>query len=83
MDIFVGMHEIPVIYGLTIGEYGNMVNGEDWLKMVSKLNILSLKWPITTKATLWCIRKAIPNLPNDNAINLYPSLCFLKELISL
>jgi uncharacterized protein YbbC (DUF1343 family) len=56
---FVGMHEIPVIYGLTIGEYGNMVNGEAGLKIISKLNILLSKWQITTETTLWYIRKTI------------------------
>ncbi|MBD0830537.1 exo-beta-N-acetylmuramidase NamZ family protein [Aestuariibaculum sediminum] len=76
---FVGMHPIPVVHGMTIGEYATMVNGEHWLKdgIQCELNIIKVmhynhnKWyslPI----------KPSPNLPNDVAINLYPSLCFFE-----
>lgn len=76
---FVGMHEVPVIYGLTIGEYGKMVNGEKWLKngVQAKYTLIQmqnyhkkLRYPILDKPS--------PNLPNDKSINLYPSLCFFE-----
>ena len=28
---FVGMHPVPVVHGLTVGEYAQMINGEKWL----------------------------------------------------
>ena len=67
MDLFVGMHEIPVIYGLTIGEYGNMVNGEGWLKN----NIKAKKYTVVKMANYHkkqrygILEKPSPNLPND------------------
>ena len=76
---FVGLHKVPVVYGLTIGEYGKMVNGEKWLKngMQAKYTIIPMlnyhkkqRYPISEKPS--------PNLPNDQSINLYPSLCFFE-----
>lgn len=76
---FVGLHPVPVVYGLTIGEYGKMVNGEKWLK-----NELQCKYTLIPmlgyhkKNTYSLPEKPSPNLPNDHAINLYPSLCFFE-----
>lgn len=78
-ESFIGMHEVPVVYGLTIGEYGKMVNGEKWLKngIQAKYTLIPMKnyhkkkrYPISEKPS--------PNLPNDQSINLYPSLCFFE-----
>lgn len=76
---FVGMHQIPVVYGLTIGEYGKMVNGEKWLK-----NGIQAKYTVVPmmgyhkKQRYAIAAQPSPNLPNDQAINLYPSLCFFE-----
>ncbi len=76
---FVGMHPVPVVYGLTIGEYGKMVNGEGWMKngVQVKYTVIPMKgyrkmkrYPI--------LEKPSPNLPNEKSINLYPSLCFFE-----
>ena len=76
---FVGLHKVPVVYGLTIGEYGKMVNDEKWLKngVQAKYTIIPMlnyhkkqRYPISEKPS--------PNLPNDQSINLYPSLCFFE-----
>ena len=76
---FVGLHKVPVVYGLTIGEYGKMVNDEKWMKnavqvkytLIPMLNYHKNKrYPISEKPS--------PNLPNDQSINLYPSLCFFE-----
>ncbi|AQX10924.1 MULTISPECIES: exo-beta-N-acetylmuramidase NamZ family protein [Elizabethkingia] len=76
---FVGMHEIPVIYGLTIGEYGHMVNGEGWLKNGIKAKYSVVKMVNYHKQQRYDIlEKPSPNLPNNKAINLYPSLCFFE-----
>ncbi|MBP2616410.1 exo-beta-N-acetylmuramidase NamZ domain-containing protein [Chryseobacterium jejuense] len=76
---FVGMHEVPVVYGLTIGEYGKMVNGEKWLKngVQAKYTLIQMK-NYHKKQRYAMLDKPSPNLPNDKAINLYPSLCFFE-----
>ena len=76
---FIGMHEIPVIYGLTIGEYGKMVNGEKWLKkgVQPKYTLIPMQ-NYHKKQRYEISASPSPNLPNDQAINLYPSLCFFE-----
>jgi len=76
---FVGMHEVPVVYGLTIGEYGKMVNGEGWLKnkVQAKYTLIPMKNYHKTRRYPILDRPS-PNLPNDKSINLYPSLCFFE-----
>jgi uncharacterized protein YbbC (DUF1343 family) len=76
---FVGMHPIPVVHGMTIGEYAQMINGEKWLKngIQSSLKIISIKNYTHNMAYSLPIKPS-PNLPNDKSINLYPSLCFFE-----
>ncbi|MBW3523167.1 exo-beta-N-acetylmuramidase NamZ domain-containing protein [Chryseobacterium sp. NKUCC03_KSP] len=78
-ESFVGMHEVPVVYGLTIGEYGKMVNGEKWLKngVQAKYTLIEMK-NYHKKKRYAILDKPSPNLPNDRSINLYPSLCFFE-----
>jgi uncharacterized protein YbbC (DUF1343 family) len=76
---FVGMHQIPVLHGMTIGEYGQMINGEKWLKngVQCKLKVIPcLNYNRNMAYSLPV--KPSPNLPNDQAINLYASLCFFE-----
>lgn len=76
---FVGMHEIPVLHGMTIGEYAKMINGEKWLKdgIQCDLKVAScLNYSRDMKYSLPV--KPSPNLPNDQSINLYASLCFFE-----
>lgn len=76
---FVGMHEIPVLHGMTIGEYSKMINGEKWLKDGLQCNlsvIPCLNYAHDMKYSLPV--KPSPNLPNDQSINLYASLCFFE-----
>lgn len=76
---FVGMHNIPVVYGLTIGEYGKMVNGEQWLsnKIQAKYTLIPML-NYHKKQRYGVSDKPSPNLPNHQSINLYPSLCFFE-----
>lgn len=76
---FVGMHKIPVVYGMTIGEYAQMINGESWLENGIKaiLKVIPLK-NYNHKTPYSLPVKPSPNLPNDISINLYPSLCFFE-----
>ncbi len=76
---FVGMHPIPVVHGLTVGELAGMINGEGWLKEKGKCELTVipvLNWQRQQAYDLPV--KPSPNLPNKVAINLYPSLCFFE-----
>ena len=76
---FVGMHEIPVLHGMTIGEYAKMINGEKWLKDSLQCDLKvapCLNYSHDMKYSLPV--KPSPNLPNDQSINLYASLCFFE-----
>ncbi len=76
---FVGMQSIPVVYGMTVGEYALMLNGEYLLNdsMICNLKIIKLlNWDHSTYYVLPI--NPSPNLPNKNAVNLYPSLCFFE-----
>ncbi|MDQ0477374.1 MULTISPECIES: exo-beta-N-acetylmuramidase NamZ domain-containing protein [Chryseobacterium] len=76
---FVGMHNVPVVYGLTIGEYGKMVNGEKWLdKGIQTRYTLIPMQGYHKKQRYEISAQPSPNLPNDKSINLYPSLCFFE-----
>lgn len=76
---FVGMHPIPVVYGMTIGEYAKMINGENWLKNGVQCQLTVIPIKNYTHQTAYSLPiKPSPNLPNDTAINLYPSLCFFE-----
>ena len=73
--IFLGLQPIPLVYGMTIGEYALMINKEGWLedKAHSDLTVIPLEhW--THQTTYSLPVRPSPNLPNDKAINLYPSL---------
>ena len=76
---FVGMHPVPVVHGMTIGEYAQMINGEGWLDNNIKCDITIVKLKNYTHQSQYSLPiKPSPNLPNDVAINLYPSLCFFE-----
>ena len=76
---FVGMHPIPVVHGLTMGEYAKMINGENWLKNGVKCKLEVIKMENYMHALSYNLPvKPSPNLPNAKAINLYPSLCFFE-----
>ncbi len=76
---FIGLHNVPVVYGLTIGEYGKMVNGEKWLKNGIQAKYTVIPMLNYQKQKRYGVpEKPSPNLPNDKSINLYPSLCFFE-----
>jgi len=76
---FIGMHPIPVLHGLTIGEYGKMINGEKWLKNGIQCELTVIPCLNYKREMFYALPvKPSPNLPNDQAINLYASLCFFE-----
>jgi len=76
---FVGMHPIPLLHGMTIGEYAKMVNGEKWLKdgIQCKLTVIACT-NYKREMHYSILVKPSPNLPNDQSINLYASLCLFE-----
>lgn len=79
---FVGMHPVPVVYGMTPAEYALMVNGEKWLNdgIICDLTIVKLEnYDHKTKYKLPV--KPSPNLPDMTAVYLYPSLCFFEGTV--
>lgn len=76
---FVGMHPIPIVHGLTIGELAKMINGEGWLKSKNKCKLTVIKVKNYKHSDIWNLKvKPSPNLPNRISIRLYPSLCFFE-----
>lgn len=76
---FVGMHPVPVVHGMTIGEYAQMVNAEGWLKngINCQLTVIGMTG-YDHKTAYQLPVKPSPNLPNMTAVYLYPSLCFFE-----
>lgn len=76
---FVGMHPVPVVYGMTIGEYGQMINGERWLANGIQADLTVIPCSNYDHETYYNLPiKPSPNLPNIQSILLYPSLCFFE-----
>ncbi|WP_396217291.1 exo-beta-N-acetylmuramidase NamZ domain-containing protein [Flavobacterium sp.] len=76
---FVGMHPIPVLHGMTIGEYAKMINGEKWLANGVMCNLTVIPCANYKREMPYSLPiKPSPNLPNDQSINLYASLCFFE-----
>ena len=79
-ESFVGVDPIPLLHGLTVGELAWMINSEGWLKSnpdSCKLHIVKMEnW--RHGDPYWLPVKPSPNLPNDQSIRLYPSLCFFE-----
>lgn len=76
---FVGLDPVPVVYGMTIGEYALMLNGEGWLKDKVKCDLTVIKCSGYTHDSRYNLPVIpSPNLPDMTAIYLYPSLCFFE-----
>lgn len=81
-ESFVGLIAIPIVHGMTIGELANMMNGEGWLgnQVKCKLEVIPIKnyqrdMPYTLPV------KPSPNLPTQNAVLWYPSLCLFEGTV--
>ena len=76
---FVGMHPVPIVYGMTIGEYARMINGEKWLANGVQCDLTVIKIEGYTHETRYVLPVApSPNLQTAEAIYLYPSLCLFE-----
>lgn len=80
---FVGMHQIPIVHGMTVGEYAQMVNGEGWLPKGIKCQLKVVTCENYDHQTAYELPiKPSPNLPNIRSIYLYPSLCFFEGTVA-
>lgn len=78
---FVGLHPVPIVYGMTIGEYAQMINGEHWIKPSNKktCELRIVKLANYTRKTNYVLPMApSPNLKSDKAIHWYPTLCLFE-----
>ncbi len=79
---FVGMHPMPITHGMTVGEIALLLNGEGWLEGQKKCEVEIIKmknWKHEDDYSL-PVRPS-PNLPNDQAIRLYPSICLFEGTV--
>lgn len=76
---FVGMHTIPILHGMTIAELAQMIKGENWINQASALKLTTIANNNYRHDMSYNLPVApSPNLPNSQAIQLYPSLCFFE-----
>ncbi|MBK8498163.1 MAG: DUF1343 domain-containing protein [Flavobacteriales bacterium] len=79
---FVGMHPVPVVHGMTLGEYARMINGEGWLKGRRRCDLTVIECLEYDHDRLYKLPiRPSPNLPNESAVYLYPSLGFFEGTI--
>jgi uncharacterized protein YbbC (DUF1343 family) len=79
---FVGMHPVPIVYGMTIGEYANMINGEKWLSKQLKCNLTVIPVAAYDHSQFYTLPiKPSPNLVDNAAIIFYPSLCLFEGTV--
>ncbi len=76
---FVGMHPVPIVHGMTLAEYAQMINGEFWLKdsLQCELMYQSMQNYHHQKPYKLPVKPS-PNLPNSQSVALYPSLCLFE-----
>jgi uncharacterized protein YbbC (DUF1343 family) len=82
LKTFVGMHPLPIVHGLTVGELAGMINGEGWLEKGVQCDVQVIpvrNWSHEDPYSLPV--KPSPNLPNDQAVKLYPSLCLFEGTV--
>jgi len=79
---FVGMHPVPVVHGMTVAEYAQMINGEFWLKDSLQCELICVKCKNYAHTSFYELPiKPSPNLPNMSSVYLYPSLCFFEGTV--
>ncbi len=79
---FVGLNPVPIVYGMTVGEYARMLNGEGWLKGGVKCDLRIITVRGYTHSDYYNLPvKPSPNLPNMGSVYLYPSLCLFEGTV--
>jgi len=79
---FIGLHEVPVVYGMTMAEYAHMVNGEGWLKNGIECDLTSIRCENWDHNSFYELPVSpSPNLPNMLSVYLYPSMAFFARTV--
>ncbi|MFO7867827.1 MAG: DUF1343 domain-containing protein [Bacteroidales bacterium] len=79
---FVGMHPVPIVHGMTIGEYAQMINGEGWLHNSVSCNLSVIKCDTYKHSQRYTLPiPPSPNLPTMQSIYLYPTLCLFEGTV--
>ncbi len=78
-ESFIGLHPVPIVHGMTVGEYAGMINGEKWLKNGVQCSLKVIKCDNYSHNDFYKLPiRPSPNLPNMSSIYLYPSLCLFE-----
>ena len=81
-ESFVGLHPVPLVYGMTIGEYAQMINGEGWLANGASCDLTVVKCQAYDHEILYELPiPPSPNLPNMSSVYLYPSLALFEGTV--
>ena len=76
---FIGMHPVPIVHGMTIGEYAQMIKAEGWINHADQCDLKVIPCENYTHNTFYILPvKPSPNLPNASSVYLYPSLCLFE-----
>ncbi len=76
---FIGIHPIPIVYGMTLAELAKMIQGEAWIHDYAKLKMLIVPCLNYTHKSYYELPDQVsPNLKNQRSVLLYPSLCFFE-----
>lgn len=79
---FVGLHPIPILHGMTVAEIAQMIKGEAWIDNAEQLSLITVPIDAYHRNASYSLPIApSPNLANDIAIRLYPSLCFFEPTV--
>lgn len=82
-ESFVGLHPVPIVHGMTVGEYGRMINGEGWLPGGAQCRLEVVTCSGYDHNTLYQLPiKPSPNLPDMRSIYLYTSTCFFEGTVA-
>ncbi len=78
-ESFVGMQRIPIVHGMTMGEYALMLKGENWFEYANKLDLTIVRCKGYSHQSRYSVPiSPSPNLRTDKAIQLYPALCLFE-----
>ena len=81
-ESFVGMHHVPIVYGMTIGEYGRMVNGEHWYRGNKKCDLVIIPIANYNHSSDYTLPvNPSPNLRSKKAITMYPTICLFEGTV--
>ncbi|MEP2025380.1 MAG: DUF1343 domain-containing protein [Reichenbachiella sp.] len=76
---FVGVHPIPIVYGMSTGELATMIKGEGWINQADQLDLSVVELKNWKHSSIFDLPiSPSPNLPNGQSIALYPSLCLFE-----